>query len=478
MWKWINDIILKFRGCFSREASFNWFVVILLGMMLRSDHLGVTSIIRELCIAPKYYETMLHFFRSGAWKLPELVKKWVSIVKKTGNVFLEEQMALLVIDGIKKPKEGRKIPGVKKLHQESENSSKAEYIHGHLFGVVSIIAGSANKMFCLPLQATIQDGVDTIRKLADKNSKTESHVATLVRQACLIASGLMCESILLMDRYFLSVPALQERIACEEQFKSPLVHIVTKAKKSATAYHKPVKRSGRGAPAKKGSKVKVMQLFTDCADKFITAKVLLYGVEQEIQYFCTDLLWGKKLYQELRFVLVKTGSSQSILVCTNTAFSPKKIIRLYGYRFKIEVSFKALSGCLDGLGYHFWTTFMPKLNRFAKKGDPNPIYSITDSAAQKHIISTLTAIENFVMMNCIALGLLQLISLRFFDSKNHSLLRWLRTVSSNTPSEATTAVFMRKSIYCMFRFLPNLEILQIIKAKQSAPPDPPNSFVS
>lgn len=36
-------------------------------------------------------------------------------------------------DGIKVSKEGKKMPGVKKLHQESENVTKPEWIRGHYF---------------------------------------------------------------------------------------------------------------------------------------------------------------------------------------------------------------------------------------------------------------------------------------------------------------------------------------------------------
>ena len=36
------------------------------------------------------------------------------------------------------------MPGVKKLHQDSEDSSKGEYIFGHLFGAVgAVISKSA-----------------------------------------------------------------------------------------------------------------------------------------------------------------------------------------------------------------------------------------------------------------------------------------------------------------------------------------------
>lgn len=54
---------------------------------------------------------------------------------------------LIVGDGIKIAKEAKKMPGVKRLHQESDNSSKAPYIYGHHFGVLGILAGWVKKRF-------------------------------------------------------------------------------------------------------------------------------------------------------------------------------------------------------------------------------------------------------------------------------------------------------------------------------------------
>lgn len=48
-----------FESCFSRKAAFHWFVTITLGLMLRSDKLGVTSVIRDLALRPDCYVSML-----------------------------------------------------------------------------------------------------------------------------------------------------------------------------------------------------------------------------------------------------------------------------------------------------------------------------------------------------------------------------------------------------------------------------------
>ena len=45
----------------------------------------------------------------------------------------------------------------KKLHQESENMNKPEYIYGHQFGMIGVIAKTKNAQ-CIPLNIELQDG--------------------------------------------------------------------------------------------------------------------------------------------------------------------------------------------------------------------------------------------------------------------------------------------------------------------------------
>jgi hypothetical protein len=70
---------------------------------------------------------------------------------------------LLAGDGIKISKEAEKMPAVKRLHQESDNSGKAPYIYGHHWGVIGILAGWVKKIFCIPLCAELHEGVADIR---------------------------------------------------------------------------------------------------------------------------------------------------------------------------------------------------------------------------------------------------------------------------------------------------------------------------
>ena len=80
MWNRIEEILSGFRPLFSRVSAYAWHVVIVIGLMIRSDKLGLTSVIRDLALRPETYEPMLHFFRSDAWDLERVRSQWAEIV--------------------------------------------------------------------------------------------------------------------------------------------------------------------------------------------------------------------------------------------------------------------------------------------------------------------------------------------------------------------------------------------------------------
>jgi len=471
MWEYVNEKLMSFENCFSRKATFRWFVIVIIGLMVRSDHLGVTSIVRALGIAPHFYESLLHFFRAASWELDQIRRKWAGVVAKSGLAYRVNGFPVMIGDGTKESKEARKMPCVKKLAQESENSAKPQYIFGHMFGAIGLLLGNAGKLFCTPLSMRIHDGNETVGAWAGDPQAGESHVVRMIREACRIAS-FMEPSILLLDRYFLTVPALNALAAAEAEYGHALLTIVTKAKKNAVAYEKPAVRTGRGRPAKKGQTVKLQTMFDTQERMFRQVTVNVYGKKTRVSYFCRNLLWGQGLYRELRFVLVKMNGIDSILVSTDTAMTPETIIELYALRFKIEGCFRQLKQVVAGFAYHFWTAAMPKLNRFASNDQSRQrLENIQDHRQKAAIISAYKAIEGFAMLACIAIGLLQMSALLFAKQINGCAFRWLRTRTSKIPSEATTADFMRKTIFCGLHFPPDLEIAGFIRRLQPNPDD-------
>ena len=461
MWSWLNETVKQFENNFSRRTTFCWFVIILLGMMMRSDHLGITSIVREFNLAVSAYPAMLHFFRSEGWHVEGLKYTWLKIITATSLPLKEAGRYILIGDGVKCAKEGRKMPAVKKLHQESDNSSKSEYIHGHLYGGLGILAGNGAKLYSILLSVRLHDGIAALQEwFWGDGHDEESHVVKMVRDAAW-AAGRLGESILLLDRLFLTKPML---CALGE---SASLCAITKAKSNATAFFRPEPYKGRGAPAKKGPSVKIWDFFSTAP--FAACEMNLYGKDQIVQFFSIDLLWGRGLYQPLRFVLtVFADGTKSILVSTDLMLEPTRIIALYCHRFKIECAFREFKQVVAGFSYHFWSKAMPKLQKFKNNGiNYENLKNVADPRKRRLIKSTVNAIEGYVQISVIALGLLQLLGLLFGQQINRDGRRFMRTVSSSIPSERTVADFMRKNIYVLFRFFPEITLTSIIRARQS-----------
>ena len=461
MWLWINETVKKFENNFSRKTTFCWFVIILLGLMLRSDHLGISSIVRELGLVISAYPAMLHFFRSEGWQLEGLKYTWLKIITAAHLAVKIAGRYIITGDGIKGAKEGRKIPGVKSLHQESDNSSKGEYIHGHFYGGLGILVSNGSKLYNILLSLRLHDGIAALREwFRGDEYNEESHVVKMIRDAAWAVRQLG-ESILLLDRLYLTKPML---LALAE---TSGLSVVSKAKSNATAYYPPGPYKGRGARAKKGPSVKVADFFSTSV--FTACEMTLYGKEQVVQFFSIDLLWSRGLYYPLRFVLtVFADGKKSILASTDLTLKPEQIINLYCHRFKIECSFRELKQVIAGFSYHFWSKAMPKLKKF-KNNEINHenLKNVSDPGKRKLIESTVKAIEGYVQISVIALGFLQLLGLLFGQEINSNSRRFMRTVSSVVPSERTVADFMRKNIYMLFRFFPELPLTTIIKERQS-----------
>src|SRR6202162_2547796 len=131
---WYNwwNLVCELRSACARTRTFLWMSLCLAGMTVRKDLLGVTSIVRALGLEPACYDRLLDLFHSPALDLDKLTHEWCALVFRFGPGILRVNgRPVLVGDGIKVAKAGRKMPGVKKLHQQSESNNKAEYIFGH-----------------------------------------------------------------------------------------------------------------------------------------------------------------------------------------------------------------------------------------------------------------------------------------------------------------------------------------------------------
>jgi hypothetical protein len=150
--------VCQLRAACSRKRSFLWMCLALVGFSIRTETFGVTSFVRSCFLRPQKYRRLLHLFHSPALKLERLSSLWVSLVLKLFSPLTCGDRLVLVADGLKVPKEGKQMPAVKALHQESQDNSKPAFIMGHSLQALGILARSAlGGLFCVPLISLISD---------------------------------------------------------------------------------------------------------------------------------------------------------------------------------------------------------------------------------------------------------------------------------------------------------------------------------
>ena len=88
-----------------------------------------------------------------------------------------------------------------------------------------------------------------------------------------------------------------------------------------------------------------------------------------------------------------------------------------------------------------------------------------DEEAQRLIGQTTNAIEGFVNFGCIATGLLQIIALTFDQIIWDRYFGWLRTVTSEIPSEEVVRSVIQEEYFHNFRTFKDSAIYQIIMSK-------------
>jgi hypothetical protein len=135
-------------------------VLTLIGLCCRLDLAGVTSYGRVLGLRPEAYHRFLHLFHSKGLDLDKLTACWVELCLTLFKPICAGSRLVCVADGIKAPKEGKLMPAVKSLHQQSASNSKPEYIMGQSFQAISLLVqGVSGHVAAVPLTSRIHEGL-------------------------------------------------------------------------------------------------------------------------------------------------------------------------------------------------------------------------------------------------------------------------------------------------------------------------------
>lgn len=456
---YISPKLQEFRPLFSRTASFENFLTAEYTVFGSIERFGVTDSARLLCDgtdedeANRCYENIINFFRrSTSFDHHEMSRKLAEIVNGSGHVYKKningKERCFITIDGHNAIHSGRYMPGVKKTVQNSESPSKPQHTYAHLWGVAGVLVGSKDTLLSsVPIAGEIQQGEAEIRKWAgDKEGAEMSHVEKMMKITKDITET-FSHIMLLCDTLF---PCTQSiRMIKEHNGKNPdrTISMVSKVKKNTRAWDFPPEREEGtlGRPRVRGERVHLDTLFENEKESFKKVTVNLYGEKEEVSYLEKILLWGDD-YTPVKFVLCSSSRGNVIFISTDLEIDAKTIIEAYALRWKCECSFKIGSQNTNAFSSHFWTKSMPRLNRYAKKTDPDPLTLVEEKDRDK-ILRAFYAYERYAMVAFIGQALLHLYALEL-ASEGYISTMWLRTRKNKVVSIGN----LIHDIYILFLF--------------------------
>ncbi|NJR70373.1 MAG: hypothetical protein HC771_18365, partial [Synechococcales cyanobacterium CRU_2_2] len=112
----LEQILAELHPAFRREATYDWFIILIWGLLLCHQAPAVTSYLNALGLGEHCYEQVLHWFHSSAFSIDEVCQRWGNWLACHSSAHRLRGQLVYVGDGIKVGKEGRKMPGVKGMH--------------------------------------------------------------------------------------------------------------------------------------------------------------------------------------------------------------------------------------------------------------------------------------------------------------------------------------------------------------------------
>ena len=220
---WMNAV-RSLRPACRRARTFLWMVLTLMGLCCRLDLAGVTSYVRVLGLRPEAYHRFLHLFHSKGLDLERLTASWVKLCLTLFKPVCAGSRMVCLADGIKAPKEGKLMPAVKMLHQQSPSNSKPEFIMGHSFQAISLLVqGCSGHVAAVPLTSRIHEGLVFTNR--DSRTLLDKLAVLLFSIACVLDRKIL----LVADAYYASGKLIAQLLSKGHQ-------LVTRAKSNAVAY--------------------------------------------------------------------------------------------------------------------------------------------------------------------------------------------------------------------------------------------------
>jgi hypothetical protein len=338
-----------FAPCFT-APSFAYFQSYLWALMMVEGRKCLTRLARCAFFHQRALSSWERFLAEHRWSLTAVTECLIRLVVERLGTQLQVHGAYLVgKDTTLVAKTAKRMLGVQKWKDHSDNADRGAYLIGHHWNLVGLISPWETRWLCWPLVMRLVPGLQGARQwlvgdaVAPMSFWDAAIAAILEVTRCLGEASVR----VVADAYYSKAPLLNGLLARG-------IHVISRLRKDAVGWDDPEPRppGTRGRKPRHGRKGSLASLLSEQTPT--RERLTLYGKLTAVVFVVRDV-WLRDVAQKVRVVVLEGAKEPCILVSTDLTLSALQIIELYGARFSIELTIRDLKQHF-GLGDYQCTT--------------------------------------------------------------------------------------------------------------------------
>jgi hypothetical protein len=343
------SLFLVFESCFT-APSFAYFRGYVWALIVVEGRKCLTRLARCAFFHPRDLSSWERFLAEHRWSLSAVTARLVTLVVTTlGDKLQVHGAYLLGTDTTLVAKHTKRMLGVQKWKDHSDNADRGAYLIGHHWNLVGLLSRWETRWLCWPLVLRLVPGLKGARQwivgdTAELMSFWDAAIAAILEVTqCLGAASVR----VVVDAFYSKAPFLNGLLARG-------IDVISRLRKDAVGWDgpEPPPPGKRGRKPRYGRKWTLASLLT--VETPIRERLILYGHLTEVVFVVRDV-WLRDVAQKVRVVVLEGAREPLILVSTDLALSALQIIEIYGARFSIELTIRDLKQYF-GLGDYQCTT--------------------------------------------------------------------------------------------------------------------------
>lgn len=343
------SLFLVFESCFT-APSFAYFRGYVWALMVVEGRKCMTRLARCVFFHQRDLSSWERFLAEHRWSLTAVTARLVQlIVERLGEQLKVHGAYLLGKDTTLIAKTAKRMLGVQKWKDHSDNADRGAYLVGHHWNLVGLISPWGTRWLCWPLVMRLVPGLKGARQWLVGDTVEPMTFWDAAIAAILEVTQQLGDA---------AVRVVVDADSSKAPFLNGLlrrgIHVISRLRKDAVGWDdpEPPPLGKRGRKPRYGPKWTLASLLKAEAParEFLT----LYGKLTEVVFVVRDV-WLRDVAQKVRVVVVEGAKEPIILVCTDLSLSALQIIEIYGARFSIELTLRDLKQHF-GLGDYQCTT--------------------------------------------------------------------------------------------------------------------------